>query len=89
MAITTHTSAPTADLFPPAGPGDRAGLDELGEFELPPAPEFRRCGLVRGVDHGPWVGTLVSCVRQAAHGGDHVAELGDRGAADHWHETWA
>lgn len=53
--------------------------DEVDELSLPKQPEFLRCTVVRCIQHGPWAGTLVSCVRKAGHQGDHLITRGDVG----------
>ena len=40
------------------------------------------------IDHGPWIGTLVCCIRQSGHADDHSMSLGDFGQVDYWQETW-
>jgi len=92
MSITTGTEARPSAAHSPTVPGVGADFDDfdgLDDFELPPVPEFTRCGLVRAIHGGPWVGTLVSCVRRGGHGGEHAAELGDPGTRDHWRESWS
>ena len=55
---------------------------------MPEPRQWQRCGAVHCIDHGPWIGTLVCCIRQSSHDGDHSMSLGDFGAVDYWQETW-
>jgi hypothetical protein len=64
---------------------DNFDLDDLG---LPTQRTWRRCGAVHCIDHGPWIGTLVCCIRQSGHADDHSMSLGDAGQVDYWRETW-
>jgi hypothetical protein len=64
-----------------------ADLD-LDELTLPEQPQWHRCGAVHCIDRGPWLGTLVCCVRRSGHQDEHSMSLGDTGAHDYWHETW-
>jgi hypothetical protein len=43
---------------------------------------------VHCIDRGPWLGTLVCCIRRSGHEDGHAMSLGDRGASDYWCETW-
>jgi hypothetical protein len=63
---------------------DNFGIDDL----TLPAQTWQRCGTVHCIDHGPWMGTLVCCIRRSGHSGDHSMSLGDVGQADYWQETW-
>jgi hypothetical protein len=49
---------------------------------------LQRCNSVRSVQSGSWIGTLVCCVRQHGHPGDHSVPLGDVGTPHYWQETW-
>ena len=62
---------------------------DLDELRLPEEPQWHRCGAVHCIDRGPWLGTLVCCVRRSGHDGGHAMSLGDVGAPDHWQETWS
>ena len=62
---------------------------DLDELRLPEEPQWHRCGAVHCIDRGPWLGTLVCCVRRSGHDGGHAMSLGDAGAPDHWQETWS
>jgi len=55
---------------------------------LPPAPRLRRCGSVRDVGEGPWIGTLACCARPVGHESDHAMALGDPGSPTYWEERW-
>ncbi len=61
---------------------------DIEELNLPATPQFRRCGAVHCIDNGPWLGTLVCCIRRSSHEGDHAMSLGDEGADDFWRESW-
>jgi len=61
---------------------------DLEDLALPGEHTWHRCGAVHCIDHGPWIGTLVCCIRQSGHAGDHSMSLGDHGQADYWQETW-
>ncbi len=61
---------------------------DLDDLAIPDAPQWRRCGAVHCIDRGPWLGTLVCCIRQSGHDGTHAMSLGDEGGPDHWQETW-
>ena len=61
---------------------------DLDDLELPAEPLWSRCGAVHCIDRGPWIGTLVCCIRRSGHEDDHSMSLGDEGAPDYWHETW-
>ena len=53
-----------------------------------PNRQWQRCGAVHCIDRGPWIGTLVCCIRRSGHESDHSMSLGDFGAVDFWQETW-
>ena len=82
----------TIDPFPVRRRTDVADdLDFDLDFEellLPEAPQWHRCGAVHCIDRGPWLGTLVCCIRRSGHEGGHSMSLGDDGTVDHWLETW-
>ena len=59
------------------------------ELALPPAPTLRRCGCIRDVGRGPWIGTLACCTRPVGHDGDHAMSLGDPGSPSYWEENWS
>ena len=61
---------------------------DLDDLALPTERTWRRCGAVHCIDRGPWIGTLVCCIRQSEHADDHSMSLGDVGKADYWQETW-
>lgn len=61
---------------------------DLEDLALPAEPQWHRCGAVHCVDRGPWLGTLVCCIRRSGHEGGHSMSLGDAGAPDYWQETW-
>jgi hypothetical protein len=61
---------------------------ELDDLDLPAQPQWHRCGAVHCIDRGPWIGTLVCCVRTSGHDGGHTMALGDAGGPDHWQEIW-
>ncbi len=61
---------------------------DLDDLELPAAPQWNRCGAVHCIDRGPWIGTLVCCIRRSGHEDGHSMSLGDEGAPDYWRETW-
>jgi len=61
---------------------------DLDDLALPAEPQWRRCGAVHCIDSGPWIGTLVCCIRQSGHEDEHSMSLGDLGAADYWQENW-
>ena len=63
-------------------------LDDLGDMTLPEQRTWQRCGAVHCIDHGPWIGTLVCCIRQSGHADDHTMSLGDFGQVDYWQESW-
>jgi hypothetical protein len=58
------------------------------ELELPPIPRLRRCGSIRDVGEGPWIGTLACCTRPISHQGQHSMALGDPGSSSYWQESW-
>jgi len=70
-----------------AGDVDASADDH--EPALPPTPRLRRCGCIRDVGAGPWIGTLACCTRPAGHDGDHAMTLGDSGSTSFWQETWS
>jgi hypothetical protein len=61
---------------------------DLADLELPAGPQWNRCGAVHCIDRGPWIGTLVCCIRRSGHEDGHSMSLGDEGAPDYWRETW-
>ena len=61
---------------------------DIDELNLPAQPQFHRCGAVHCIDNGPWLGTLVCCIRHSDHDGDHSMSLGDQGSDDFWQESW-
>ena len=61
---------------------------DLDDLVLPPEPVWHRCGAVHCIDRGPWLGTLVCCIRRSGHDDTHSMSLGDEGAPDYWRETW-
>ena len=61
---------------------------DLEDLVLPDQAQWHRCGAVHWIDQGPWIGTLVCCVRRSGHQDAHAMSLGDAGAPDHWSETW-
>ena len=52
---------------------------DLEDLELPAAPQWNRCGAVHCIDRGPWIGTLVCCIRRSGHEDGHSMSLGDEG----------
>jgi hypothetical protein len=60
---------------------------DLDDLELE-QPQWHRCGAVHCIESGPWLGTLVCCIRRSGHPDVHSMSLGDMGAPDHWCETW-
>jgi hypothetical protein len=80
----------TTDPLRHLDPDDDAGASpDDGELGLPPAPRLRRCGSIRDVGTGPWIGTLACCTRPVGHDGPHVMSLGDPGSPTYWEERWA
>ncbi len=61
---------------------------DLDDLAMPETLQWQRCGAVHCIDHGPWIGTLVCCIRQSGHDSDHSMSLGDAGAVDFWQESW-
>jgi hypothetical protein len=61
---------------------------DLDDLAMPERMQWQRCGAVHCIDSGPWIGTLVCCIRRSSHDGDHAMSLGDFGAVDYWQETW-
>ena len=61
---------------------------DLEDLALPEQRQWQRCGAVHCIDRGPWIGTLVCCIRQSGHDHDHTMSLGDFGRVDFWQETW-
>jgi len=61
---------------------------DLDDLAMPEPRQWQRCGAVHCIDNGPWIGTLVCCIRQSGHANDHTMSLGDFGAVDFWQETW-
>jgi hypothetical protein len=61
---------------------------DLDDLVLPEQPQWQRCGAVHCIDRGPWLGTLVCCIRRSGHDDGHSMSLGDVGAPDYWRETW-
>ncbi len=70
-----------------AGDDDGAFADD--ELALPATPRLRRCGSIRDVGEGPWIGTLACCIRPVGHEGDHAMTLGDPGSPTYWEESWS
>ncbi len=62
-------------------------LEDL-DRAMPDEPQWHRCGAVHCIDRGPWLGTLVCCIRRSGHEELHSMSLGDMGAPDYWCETW-
>jgi hypothetical protein len=60
----------------------------LQDLDIPVEPQWKRCGAVHCIDQGPWIGTLVCCVRRSGHVGGHTMTLGDTGTVDYWEEAW-
>jgi hypothetical protein len=60
----------------------------LQDLDIPVEPQWQRCGAVHCIDEGPWIGTLVCCVRRSGHTGAHSMSLGDSGTVDYWEEAW-
>jgi hypothetical protein len=63
-------------------------LDDFDELVLPERPQWHRCGAVHCIEQGPWIGTLVCCIRVSGHDDAHAMSLGDAGAPDFWNESW-
>ena len=61
---------------------------DLDDLVLPAQEEWQRCGAVHCIDRGPWMGTLVCCIRRSGHERDHSMSLGDAGESDFWQEHW-
>jgi hypothetical protein len=61
---------------------------DLDDLALPEEPDYRRCSAIHAVEQGPWNGTLVCCMRESDHDGEHSMALGDEGCASYWVETW-
>jgi hypothetical protein len=61
---------------------------DLDDLAMPAMTQWQRCGAVHCIDQGPWIGTLVCCIRQSGHDSGHSMSLGDQGAVDYWQETW-
>ncbi len=61
---------------------------DVDDLVLPEAPQWHRCGAVHCIDRGPWLGTLVCCIRRSGHEDGHSMSLGDEGSPDYWRETW-
>ena len=75
------------DFREPDGRGqENAPFDDL---DLPSQPQLRRCSAVHCVEHGPWAGTLVCCMRKVGHDGEHIMKLGDVGTPEYWQEVWS
>ncbi len=68
--------------------GWREAEFDLDDLVMPPEPKWHRCGAVHCIDNGPWIGTLVCCIRQSGHDGGHTVSLGDEGGSDFWRESW-
>ena len=60
----------------------------LDDLEYPATKQWQRCGAVHCIDRGPWIGTLVCCIRQSGHDDDHSMSLGDADGPDYWLESW-
>ena len=72
-------------------PGTRPGLwsdPDLDGLDPPEPQPCRRCSAVHCVEGGPWVGTLVWCMRRSGHAGEHLTALGDVGTPEYWEEIW-
>ena len=80
MAIEPHTQRVLRDWN-----DDDFDLEDL---VLPVQPAWQRCGAVHCIDRGPWLGTLVCCIRRSGHEDAHAMSLGDEGAFDYWRTTW-
>jgi hypothetical protein len=79
----------TIDPFHLQQGGEWSDIDfDLDDFTLPPEPQWQRCGAVHCIDRGPWIGTLVCCIRRSGHDDAHSMSLGDEGTADYWRESW-
>jgi hypothetical protein len=61
---------------------------DLDGLELPAQPQWQRCGAVHCIEQGPWVSTLVCCMRKSGHENQHLTTLGDVGTAEYWQEFW-
>jgi len=61
---------------------------DLDDLAMPERTQWQRCGAVHCIDSGPWIGTLVCCIRQSGHDQDHSMSLGDLGEVDYWQESW-
>jgi hypothetical protein len=61
---------------------------DLDDLVLPEQQQWHRCGAVHCIDRGPWLGTLVCCIRRSGHEDAHAMSLGDEGAFDYWRTTW-
>ena len=68
------------------GPADDQDFDEL---DLPTQPHWRRCRAAHSIEHGPWTGTPVCCMRMGDHEHGHLMALGDIDTREYWQETWA
>lgn len=77
----------TSDPFYARDSDDEPELD-LDPIELPVQPQWRRCAAVHCVERGPWVGTLVCCMRKSGHTNEHLMTLGDPDTPDYWRECW-
>ena len=62
--------------------------EEMDDLDLPPSSLWQRCGSVHCIDNGPWIGTLVCCIRRSGHDGEHSMSLGDADGEDYWPERW-
>ncbi len=83
MTIDNH-----ADIsYRPRGWEDVDDIDVDG-LNLPERQTWQRCGAVHCIDHGPWIGTLVCCIRRSGHRDAHTMSLGDLGSVDYWSEVW-
>ncbi len=81
----------TIDPFHVRRFGDLSDADfDLEDLDLvmPDEPQWHRCGAVHCIDRGPWLGTLVCCIRRSGHDDHHSMSLGDIGAPDYWRESW-
>ena len=59
---------------------------DLDDLVLPEQQQWHRCGAVHCIDRGPWLGTLVCCIRRSGHEDAHSMSLGDEGAPDYWRD---
>jgi hypothetical protein len=71
-----------------SGEAEEEPEPDLDPTELPEQPQWLRCGAVHSVERGPWVGTLVCCMRKGGHTNEHLMTLGDAGTPEYWQEFW-